>query len=163
VALDKALQVIAPDNLPGQISAAMGDLCNVLGAADMTPSDLVQLRAFYVDESTASSETVAKQMAHAMEPLSGPGPALTLVPVQALMSPDVLFEVEAIAMRSHNGQAMARTAAWDPSWHGPPAPFSHALRVGRDVLYQRRDSTKPRLYRSAQRPDWPITYRAAPS
>ncbi len=130
VALDNKRQVIAPGDLPGQISGALGDLCAVLDAADMTPSDLVQLRAFYVDEPAASHESVATQMAHALGPLAGPGPALTLAPVQALMSPGVLFEVEAIAMRGHNGQALARTIAWDPTWQGPPAPFSHALRVG---------------------------------
>jgi enamine deaminase RidA (YjgF/YER057c/UK114 family) len=42
---------------------------------------------------------------------------------------DWLIELEAIAMRGHNGERLQRTAAWSPSLHQLPPPFVHALRV----------------------------------
>ena len=130
MALDNTLKVIASGDLNGQIDAAINDLIGVLDAAGMSPSDLVQMRAFYVDEPAATFESVANQIAKALGPLAGPGPALTVAPVQAMMSPGPLFEIEAIAMHGQNGETLPRTTAWDPNWAGPPAPFSHAIRVG---------------------------------
>ena len=75
MALDNTLKVIAPGDLNGQIDAAMADLCDVLDAGGMAPSDLVQMRAFYVDEPAATFESVANEIAKALGPLAGPGPA----------------------------------------------------------------------------------------
>ena len=59
MALDNTLKVIAPGDLNGQIDAAIKDLIGVLDAGGMSASDLVQMRAFYVDEPAATFESVA--------------------------------------------------------------------------------------------------------
>ena len=73
MALDNTLKVIAPGDLNGQIDAAIKDLISVLDAGGISPSDLVQMRAFYVDEPAATFESVANQIAKALGPLAGPG------------------------------------------------------------------------------------------
>lgn len=131
VALNRDLSVIAPGDLQGQVKAAMKDLAGVLVEAGMTASDLVQLRAFYVQDGSVDEDAVADLIGQCLGALDGPGPALTMAPVEMLMSPGVLFEVESIAMRGQNGEVLNRTAAWDANWQGPPKPFSHAIRVGK--------------------------------
>jgi len=130
VALNNDRSVIAPNDLVGQVKAAMADLLSVLDAASMTASDLVQIRAFYVTESNTDEDAVVSLIGGCLGDVIGPGPALTVVPVETLMSPTVRFEIEGIAMRGQNGEMLRRTAAWDPQWAGPPKPFSHAIRVG---------------------------------
>ncbi len=134
VALDGSLAVVAPGDLKGQAGAAIADLISVLAAADMTPSDLVQLRVFYRQDGDVDEDVLAGHIGGGLGELSGPGPALTMIPVEMLMSPGVLFEIEAIAMRGQNGEVLRRTAAWDPGWAGPPRPFSHAIRVGEMIF-----------------------------
>lgn len=130
-ALNRDLSIIAPGDLKGQVKAAITDLIRVLSEAGAMPSDLVQLRAFYVQDGTADEDATAALIGSCLGELDGPGPALTMAPVEMLMSPGVLFEVEAIAMRGQNGEVLSRTAAWDANWAGPPKPFSHAIRVGK--------------------------------
>ena len=130
VALDANLTVIAATDLRGQIHAAVDDLCGVLDAADTKPTDLVQLRAFYIPTNTLTSDEIMEWIGQCLGFLGAAGPAITLVPVEMLMSPGVLFEIEGVAMRGQRGQSLDRTAASDPHWYGLPSPFSHILRVG---------------------------------
>ena len=130
VALDTNLTVIAATDLRGQIHAAVDDLCGVLDAADTKPADLVHLRAFYIPTNALTSDEIMQWIGQCLGFLGAAGPAITLVPVEMLMSPGVLFEIEGVAMRGQRGQSLDRTAASDPHWYGLPSPFSHVLRVG---------------------------------
>lgn len=134
VALNRDLSIIASGDLEGQVKAAMQDLSSVLTEAGMTVSDLAQLRAFYVQDGSVDEDAIATLIGQCLGDLDGPGPALTMAPVEMLMSPGVLFEVESIAMRGQNGEVLNRTAAWDAAWQGPPKPFSHAIRVGKMIF-----------------------------
>ncbi len=130
VDLDRALEITCPGDLEGQTRAAMNDLAGVLHAAGMSPSDLVQLRGFYVQDGTVDENSLAVLIGKCLGILDGPGPVLTLVPLGGLMSPGVLFEIEAIAMRGQNGEALPRTAAFHPDLPDDGPAFSHAIRVG---------------------------------
>ena len=128
VAIGADGSVETPDDLIGQTRAVMASIRAVLADAGLAAGDLVQLRGFYVPEGGTGELAVEAEIAAALEPLNGPGPALTPVPV--LRPAGVVVEIEAIAMRGQNGAALSRTAAWDATWPGPCRPFSHALRVG---------------------------------
>lgn len=121
-------------DLEQQAQIATDRVVAVLAAAGLEPGDLVQLRVFYVSRGDVDEAGLAEAIAGRIGRLNGPGPALTMAPVEALALPGVLIEIEAIAMRGENGEALPRAAAWDPSAMSPPPPFSHALRVGEMIF-----------------------------
>ncbi len=133
-AINKDLSIIAPGDMMGQARASMADLAGVLNAGGLEMADLVQMRVFYVQDGSIDEDALAGCIGESLSDLDGPGPALSMIAVESLMSPGVLFEVEGIAMRGENGEVLARTQAWDPLWAGPPKPFSHAIRVGEMIF-----------------------------
>ncbi|MGI9464250.1 MAG: RidA family protein, partial [Aestuariivirgaceae bacterium] len=86
------------------------------------------------NDGTCNEDELCAHIGACLSSTAGPGPAITLVPLAALVLPDWLIEIEAIAMRGHNDERLSRTAAWDASLHPLPAPFSHALRVGEMIF-----------------------------
>lgn len=131
VALAKDLSIIGEGDLAAQAKATVNALVDVLESAGVTASDLVHMRVFYVQDGTVNEDRLAAHLGACLDGLTGPGPALVMIPVEMLMSPGILIEIEGIAMRGQNGETLRRTVAWDPEWAGPPHPFSHALRVGK--------------------------------
>lgn len=129
VDLDRSLTITCPGDLEGQVCAAVGDLVSVLEEAKSSTSDLVHLRAFYIQDGTVDEDSLVILIGERLGVMRGPGPAITVVPLDHLMSPGILFEIEAIAMRSQNGEILRRTVAWDPDLPDYGHVFSHAIRV----------------------------------
>lgn len=128
VDLDERTRVRHPGDLRTQATGAMEYVARVLAGAGADMADLVKLTVFYVSDGTVEEDGLLEHLAGCLGPLSGPGPAVTAVPLPVLAYPDMLIEIEGIAMRHPNGQRLARAAAWSPE--GPPLPpaFSQALR-----------------------------------
>lgn len=129
--LDDKGEITCPSSIEGQTAATVMQLQRVLTAAEMFASDLVQLRVFYVQDGALDEDALTALLGQRLGLLDGPGPAVTLVPLEGLMLPGLLIEIDAIAMRGQNGEALPRSAAWEPGLAALPAPFSQALRVDR--------------------------------
>ena len=84
-----------PGDIAGQFQQAWNNLCDVLAAADMQPSNIVRLN-FYttdVDEFMASAEKIVPIWAEA-----GCKPVATLLGVARLFEPSIMIEIEATAV-----------------------------------------------------------------
>lgn len=89
---------VAADGMPAQgiaaqARAAIANLNAVLAAAGMAPSNLVKMTIFLTDAGNLPGFMEAAGGA-----LPAPPPATTLVIVQALAHPELLVEIEAIAV-----------------------------------------------------------------
>ncbi len=139
VDLDDNTRPTRPGDLLAQTRICMEGVDRVLTGLEAEMSDLVSLRAFYVlDDDGAANGNVEQQILQAMAaliPADGrPGPTVSLVPLDGLVYEDMLIEIEGIAMRGHNGERLARTAAWIPDGAALPAAFSQALRCGEMIF-----------------------------
>jgi enamine deaminase RidA (YjgF/YER057c/UK114 family) len=134
VDLDRNAQVTHPGDMAAQTRIAMDYVGRVLGEGGLDTADLVRLTAFYVNDGTRNEDELAAALAAHLDAIEGPGPVLTLVPLEALAFPGMLIEIEGIAMRGENGERLSRTAAWDPALPALPPPFVHALRVGEMIF-----------------------------
>ena len=129
--LDKDWNISCPGDLLGQAEAAVKALAGVLREAGLDLSDAVSLKVFYVNDGSVDEDDLCARLGRSIGPLAGPGPVITMVPIETLVVDGWLIEIEAIAMRGHNGDRLARTAAWSADVYPLPAPFSQALRVGK--------------------------------
>ena len=134
VDLDPNGQMVHPRDLEAQASTVVGHVKTVLEAGGAEADDLVKMTAFYVSDGRIDEADLLGHLAAALGPLRGPGPAITLVPLEGLAYPGMEIEIEAIAMRDLNGPRLARTAAWDPNGPRLPPPFSPALRCGEMIF-----------------------------
>jgi enamine deaminase RidA (YjgF/YER057c/UK114 family) len=126
--------VLHKGDLAAQTQVALDNIETVLGARGANLEDVVKLVMFYenrgnVDEH-AALEALASRFPGAVPP------AVTPVPLPDLAYPNMVVEIEAIAMRRSNGAHMARTAAnpeghWDWDWDWD---FSHAVRCGEMIF-----------------------------
>jgi enamine deaminase RidA (YjgF/YER057c/UK114 family) len=95
VAVDAAGLVIAPGSLAGQAVQAYENVGRALGVAGATPADVTKITTYVVDY----SPVMLPDIAVARRALFGDHrPASTLVGVAALARPELLIEVEAIAV-----------------------------------------------------------------
>lgn len=90
---------IGPDGKPGadigaQARAAIGALGAVLAEAGMSTADLVKTTIYLTDASL-----IPGFMEAAAATLPSPPPATTLLIVKALAAPELLVEIEGIAVR----------------------------------------------------------------
>ncbi|MEZ5773294.1 MAG: RidA family protein [Hyphomicrobiaceae bacterium] len=134
VDLDGHARVTRPGDLPAQTAISMRYFARVLEEAGRDLADVVHMRVFYVNAGRVEETRLLEDIAAAMGDIEGPGPAITLVPLEALAFPGMLIEIEGIAMRGENGERLARTAAWSPDCATLPRPFVHALRVGEMIF-----------------------------
>jgi enamine deaminase RidA (YjgF/YER057c/UK114 family) len=129
VDLDERTKVRHPGDLAAQATGAMAYLGRVLAGAGADMGDLVKLTVFYLSDGSIDEDDLLRHLGGCLGPLSGPGPAVTAVPLPGLAYPGMLIEIEGIAMRHPNGQRLGRVAAWSPECqHHLPPPFSLALR-----------------------------------
>lgn len=126
--------VTCPNDIVAQTRIAMRGVRDVLNGLDCELGDLVKLTAFYVLGPEPDETVVLQTMAEILGPLAGPGPAVTLVPIETNCFDGLSIEIEGIAMRGQNGERLARSAAWIPDGTALPAPFSQALRVGKMIF-----------------------------
>ena len=134
VDLDPDGRMVHPGDLAAQAASVIGHVKTVLAAGGGDADDLVKLSVFYVNDGGVDEAGLLGQLAEALGPTSGPGPAITLVPLEGLAYPGMEIEIEAIAMRDLNGPRLPRAAAWDPDGPRLPPPFSQALRCGEMIF-----------------------------
>ncbi len=135
VDLDDDIRPTRPGDLDAQTRICMEGVDRVLKGLNAEMSDLVSLRAFYVLGDHDVDECQILDAMAATIPSDGrPGPTVSLVPLDGLVYEDMLIEIEGIAMRGHNGERLARTAAWIPDGATLPAAFSQGLRCGEMIF-----------------------------
>ena len=123
-------KVSQPNDLPAQTAIAMQGVHKVLAGLGADAADLVKLTAFYVADEDANEDALLRDLATQLGDIAGPGPAVTLVPLETNCFEGLSIEIEAIAMRGHNGERLTRSSAWIPDGAILPARFSQALRCG---------------------------------
>ncbi|MEM7227087.1 MAG: RidA family protein [Pseudomonadota bacterium] len=130
VDLNPEAEVTTPGDLKAQTRIAMEGIARVLDGLGADLFDLVKLSAFYVTDGTVVERDLLQEIARHLPSGATPGPAITLVPLEALAFPGMEIEIEAIAMRDQNGGRLPRAAAWIPDGAPLPPAFSQALRCG---------------------------------
>ncbi|MEP3225424.1 MAG: RidA family protein [Parasphingorhabdus sp.] len=85
----------APDNLAEQAKIASSNLGKALASAGAGPQNIVSARAFIVDY---TEEKGAEAFPEILAFLDGNQVAFTLIGCAALASPDLMIEIEAIAI-----------------------------------------------------------------
>ncbi len=93
VALDSAGTVIGEGDMKAQTRQAFENLDTVLHAAGSSLADVVKITVFTTDLSRLGETHEVRA-----EILSDPPPASTAVEVKALMYPELLIEIEAVAV-----------------------------------------------------------------
>jgi enamine deaminase RidA (YjgF/YER057c/UK114 family) len=88
------------DDLPGQVLAALGNVVAAVRAAGGTAADIVRLTVFVVGWTEATIEPFETALARAQSSLGLPTPLppLTVIGVQSLYRPELLVEIEGIAV-----------------------------------------------------------------
>ncbi len=132
--IDADSRVSCPGDLEKQTRIAMADLCRVLEGLGADAGDLVKITAFYILGADSDEDRLLQIIAEYLEPLQGPGPTITLVPIETHCFEGLTIEIEAIAMRGQNGERLARSAAWIADAARLPPAFSQALRCGQMIL-----------------------------
>jgi len=96
VAWDETSALVGEGDFEAQARQVFGNVVKALEAAGATPSDLVKIRIYVVDhdpEKLAIFRRVRDEILNA-----DPPPVSTLVGVEQLALPDLLIEVEAVAV-----------------------------------------------------------------
>ncbi|MEM6791168.1 MAG: RidA family protein [Myxococcota bacterium] len=94
-ASDEEGRVTSPD-FAAQVERTLDNVRRALAAHDLEPAHVVQLRTYVVDHDVEKLGAITAAVA-AMWP--GKPPTQTLIGVARLATPEVLFEVEAVAAR----------------------------------------------------------------
>jgi len=132
--LDEKARVSCPENLEQQTKIAMAGVCKVLEGLGADVGDLVKLTGFYVLDEVSDENAVLETIASFFAGQQAPGPAVTLVPIETHCFNGLSIEIEAIAMRGHNGEKLARIASWITDGCHMPAVFSQALKCGQMIF-----------------------------
>lgn len=96
VAWNNAGELVGPGDLEAQCAQVFRNLKEVLGAAGMTPADVVRLRTYVVDYSLDKLAVIGPALAAFYGDVTPA--ANTLLGVAALAMPDLLIEIEATAI-----------------------------------------------------------------
>lgn len=97
VALDAEGHVVGEGDLRAQTEQVFANLRAALAAAGATPRDIAKLTTFVVNFRPEHRAVIREVRSRFFAP-DTPPPASTLVGVQALVVPELLIEVEAIAV-----------------------------------------------------------------
>lgn len=94
VALDPAGEVVGKGDMKAQTRQVFENIKTVLGAAGASLGDIVKITVFTTDISRLAETHEVRA-----EVLPDPPPASTAVEIKALVFPDLLIEIEAVAVR----------------------------------------------------------------
>lgn len=141
--IDGNAVVTRPNEIVAQTEIAMDGVLAVLEGMNAGPGDLVKLTGFYVHGGNPDEALIARTMAAKLGALEGPGPALTLVPIETNCFDGLSIEIEGIAMRGHNGDVLPRSSSWIPDGSVLPAPFSQAVRCGEMLFTSGQTAMQP--------------------
>lgn len=89
---------VVPGGLAEQTARAIQNVALALAAADASMADLVKVTFYVVNWHPGLYEELARGSAIAHGPSGNPNVALTLIGVAALFTPELLIEVEAVAV-----------------------------------------------------------------
>ena len=142
VDLDMDANQLNPGDLHAQAARSMVHVATLLAEAGAEMADLVKLTVFYVSDGSVDETDLLDRLADEMGDVQGPGPAITLVPLEALVFPGM----ENRDRRSRH----ARPERPAPSAHGRlgsgRAETAAALRPGpalrRDGVHQRHHGSR---------------------
>ena len=95
-AWNKELKIAGGTDVAAQLKQALNNVRLALAAASASPSDLVQIRTYIVNYSPALLPIIGPIMHDFLDP--GHLPAATLIGVQSLALPELLVEVDAVAV-----------------------------------------------------------------
>jgi|Tabmets5t2r1_1033131.scaffolds.fasta_scaffold08831_1 enamine deaminase RidA (YjgF/YER057c/UK114 family) len=90
---------MVPGGLAGQAERALLNLGSALEAAGVIESDLVKVTVYVVDWDPSKFEELVSGLGAAQAQRPGPAVPVTLVGVQSLFRPDMLVEIEGVAIR----------------------------------------------------------------
>ena len=96
VALDSHANVLHRGDIVKQTEIALENIVSVLAEINATLKDVVKVTTFYVG--TASAEALHKNLQIRSATFGYPGPATSGIPVPCLVYPDMLIEIEVIAV-----------------------------------------------------------------
>ena len=131
---DMAAARLNPYDLEAQTAVVVRHIETVLAGFGAVLGDVVKLVAFYVNDGAVDERALLADIGrHLMDRGVELGPAITLVPLPWLAYPEMLIEIEAVAMLGEDGAALARSAA-NPERLAPlPAPFNHGIRCAEHI------------------------------
>ncbi len=132
--IDGTAEVTRPNDLVAQTEIAMQGVLSVLHGCGAVAGDLVKLTAFYVLGDNPDEKIIVDTMASMLGEVDGPGPAVTLVPIETNCFAGLSIEIEAIAMRGQNGERISRSASWIADGVVLPPAFSQAIRCGQMIF-----------------------------
>jgi enamine deaminase RidA (YjgF/YER057c/UK114 family) len=98
-----------PGDLAAQTRHAIAYFGIVLEDLGASLTDLVKLLCFYVNDGSVDEDAFLAMVAEALP--DGARPAVTAVPVPWLAYPDMVVEIEGIAMRGADGAVLPRSYA----------------------------------------------------
>ena len=124
---DVAGMRLNPYDLAAQTATVVRHIATVLAGFDAGLADVVKLVAFYVNDGSVDERAFLADIGrhlvgHGVEN----GPAITLVPLPWLAYPEMLVEIEAVAMVGGATRTTVNPAELAPL----PAPFNHGIRGG---------------------------------
>jgi enamine deaminase RidA (YjgF/YER057c/UK114 family) len=89
---------IVPGGLAAQAERALLNLGSALEAAGASESDLVKITIYVVDWDPSKFEELVSGLGAAQAQRPGPEVPVTLIGVQSLFQPDMLIEIEGVAI-----------------------------------------------------------------
>ena len=131
VDLDPQGNVQNPNNLTVQCNNAMDYVVILLEELGADSSDLVKLVVFYMggaEEKSQILELISKKIGTKAKPV------INMVNMPELCYPKMVIEIEGVAMRSANGNRMAREHFLFDDMPALPSAYSHAIRCG-DMIF----------------------------
>ncbi len=132
--IDANAHVTCPNDIAAQTRIAMEGVVTVLHGLGCDTSDLTKLTAFYVISDSPDEGQILEIIAGQLGELEGPGPAVTLVPIETNCFDGLSIEIEGIAMRGQNDERLSRSASWIPDGNWLPPGLSQAVRCGQMIF-----------------------------
>ena len=123
-------EVLRKGDLAAQTNAVVDHIETVLDELGADLEDVVKLVMFYVNDGGVNERDALATLRARFK--GDAPPAVIPVPLPVLAYPEMVVEIEAIAMRSPDGSRMARSAS-NPATHWD-WPFSHGLRCGEMIF-----------------------------
>lgn len=124
---DRAGLRLNPYDLAAQTETVVRHIGTVLAGFGAGLGDVVKLVAFYVNDGSVDERAFLADIGrHLVDHGVEDGPAITLVPLPWLAYPEMLVEIEAIAMVGDLTRTTVNPAELAPL----PAPFNHGIRRG---------------------------------
>lgn len=124
VDLDSAGDVRNPGDLTAQCQGAMTYLSIVLDDLGVDLDDLVRLIVYFVGDAQAEM-CLADQIAAFIG--DGPRPVINMIGLPELCYPDMMVEIEGVAMRAPDGARLDRACHHLPDMPALSRSFSHAV------------------------------------